>query len=318
MLKKYLQFIKENFGGFDTLGEYIEYLAKDNEYAKHVISEYTKEIDPTVKISNAVNVLDKNTQEIILKLIQDEKSDIRQDNEVSVNSYTSTIFNESNQTGGKNIFKCFLKVLSALGQKSCDVNWNLTPSDWICMYTSDLINIDQIKDVMSRYLYFDTFIKSNQSNSKMAKLYYGVTNDLKIEYGININEEKITLGSFLLTQGTYNFMMTLDLKSSSNLKKFLVNFDLSKLNILSKVKYVMKDFFPGQSESKLPPTISGDVITFAYQGLGNWDNGNLDSGEVDNIKNNLRSFLMQYKWSDRVQINVIPSDHWVFINIKIK
>jgi hypothetical protein len=80
----------------------------------------------------------------------------------------------------------------------------------------------------------------------------------------------------------------------------------------------MVNFFPGQSESKLEPTITGDIISYGFQGLGNWDNGNLDSGEVDNIKNNFRSFLMQYKWSDRVQINVIPSDHWVFINIKIK
>jgi hypothetical protein len=94
--------------------------------------------------------------------------------------------------------------------------------------------------------------------------------------------------------------------------------DLSKLSIYSKLKSVMKDYFPGQSESKLKPTINGDVISYGYEGLGNWDNGQLDSGELENIKNNFRSFLMQYKWSDKTQFNVIPSDHWVFINIKIK
>lgn len=317
MLKKYSQFL-ENYGGFDSLPEYIEFLAKDNDYARHVISEYTNDIDSDVRIANAVNVLDKHTQELILRLIQDENSKKEGGDEVSVNSYTSVVFHESAQTGGKNIFKCFLKVVSALGQKSCDINWNYTPTNWLCMFMSDTLNIEQIKDVMSRYLYFDTFIKSHESPSKMGKLFYGIKDDLNLEYGVIIDEDRITLGSFLLTQGTYNFIMTLDLKSSTNLKKFLVDLDLSKLNILSKVKSVMKDYFPGQSENKLPPTIFGDVITYAFQGLGNWDNGQVDAGELDNIKNNLRSHLIQHKWSDKIQMSVVPSDRWVTLNIKLK
>jgi hypothetical protein len=92
----------------------------------------------------------------------------------------------------------------------------------------------------------------------------------------------------------------------------------TKLNILSKVKSVMVDYFPGQSDSKSNPTINGDVISYGFQGLGNWDNGQIDMGELDNIKSNLRSFFMQHKWSDKIQFNVTPSDHWVFINVKLK
>ena len=318
MLKKYLQFIKENFGGFDTLGEYIEYLAKDNEYAKHIISEYTKEIDPTVKTSNAVNVLDKHTQELILKMIEDEKTNVKPEDEVTVNSYTSTTVYESQETGGRNIFKCFLKIISALGQRNSQINWKMTPDNFLCMFVTDQVNVEELRGIMSRYLYFDKFIKSHPTSSKFAKLYYGVKDDLYFEYGVMIDHNNFTLGSFLLTQGTYNFIMTLDLKSATNLKKYLVSLDLSKLSILSKVKSVMKDFFPGQSESKLEPTITGDIISYGFQGLGKWDNGQVDMGELDNIKNNLRSHLMQYKWSDKIQFNVIPSDHWVFLNIKIK
>ncbi len=316
MLKKYLQFIKENFGGFDTLGEYIEYLAKDNEYAQQVVSEFTQSINSDVRISSAVNTLDKSTQELILKMIQDESQGIKPDKEVSVNSYTSTTINES--VGGRNIFKCFLKIISALGQKNSEVDWKLTPDNFLGMFITNSVNSDELKSVMSRYLYFDNFMKSQSLKSNLVKLYYGIRDDLNLEYGLIINNDTFTLGSFLLTQGTYNFIMTLDLKSATNLKKYLVSLDLSKLSILSKVKSVMKDFFPGQSESKLEPTITGDIISYGFQGLGKWDNGQVDMGELDNIKNNLRSHLMQYKWSDKIQFNVIPSDHWVFLNIKIK
>lgn len=318
MLKRYTDFIKENYGGFDTLAEYIEYLSKDNEYARHIVSEFTAEIDPDVKISNAVNTLDKHTQELILKMIQDEKSNIKPEDEITVNSYTSTTVYESQETGGRNIFKCFLKIISALGQKNSQINWKMTPDNFLGMFVTDQVNVEELKGVMSRYLYFDNFIKSKSLSAKFAKLYYGIKDDLNIEYGLIIDQNNFTLGSFSLTQGTYNFIMTLDLKSATNLKKYLVSLDLSKLNIVSKVKSVMKDFFPGQSESKLEPTITGDILSYGFKGLGKWDNGQMDMGELDNIKNNLRSYLMQYKWSDKIQFNVVPSDHWVFINIKFK
>ena len=318
MLKKYIEFIYENWGGFNSLPEYIEYLSKDNEYAKQVISEFTKEVNPDVRIANAVNTLDKHTQEVILKMIVDEKSGVVPETDISVNSYTSTRVDESQQTAGKNIFKCFLKVVSALGQKNCEINWKKTPQNYLCLFITEQVDLEQVKGIMSRYLYFDNFVKSQFSESKIVKLYYGIKNDMNVEYGVIIDEKQFMLGSFLLTQGTYNFVMTLDLKSATNIKKFLVSFDLSKLNILSKVKSAMSDYFPGQSDSKIEPTISGDIISYGFQGLGKWDNGQIDSGEIENIKNNIRSFLMQHKWSDKIQFNVIPSDHWVFVNIKLK
>jgi len=37
-----------------------------------------------------------------------------------------------------------------------------------------------------------------------------------------------------------------------------------------------------------------------------------------NIKNNLRTFLSKYKWSEKVMININPDKFWIFINIKLK
>jgi len=318
MIKRYFDFINENYGGFSSLAEYIEHLAKDNEYAKSVISDFTKDINPNVRIANAINSLDNHTQELILKMIQDEQSDIKPEKEVEVTPITSTRFDESQQTGGKNIFKCFLKVISALGQKDCEIDWNYVPQNYLALFITNDVDTEQMKSIMSRYLYFDNFIKSQTEISNTSKLYFGIKNDMYLDYGVMVDGRMICLGKFLLTQGTYNFIMTLDLKSATNLKKFLVGLDLSKLSILSKVKSIMKDYFPGQSDDKISPTINGDVISYGFQGLGNWDNGQMDMGELDNIKSNLRSFFMQNKWSDKIQFNVIPSDQWVFINIKFK
>ena len=104
ILKKYLQFITESNDGFNSLAEYIEFLAKDNDYAKNVISEFTKDIDADIRIANAVNTLDQHTQELILKMIQDESSEKQFDHEIDVTSYTSLNYLESDQFGGKNIF----------------------------------------------------------------------------------------------------------------------------------------------------------------------------------------------------------------------
>ena len=80
----------------------------------------------------------------------------------------------------------------------------------------------------------------------------------------------------------------------------------------------MKDFRPGYSEKSLFPILRDRIFTFGYYGVGRWDNGVLDEGELMNIKNNLRTFLSKYKWSEKVMINVNPDRFWVYINIKLK
>ena len=80
----------------------------------------------------------------------------------------------------------------------------------------------------------------------------------------------------------------------------------------------MDKFQPGYFEQKMVPLVNDRIITFGYYGVGKWDNGQLDSGELMNVKNNLKNFLSKYKWSEKIQISVVPSKFWVYINIKIK
>ena len=74
----------------------------------------------------------------------------------------------------------------------------------------------------------------------------------------------------------------------------------------------MDKFIPGPFEKKMKPSVIDNIISFGYYNL------NVDPNQLENLKNNLRSFLMQHKWSERIQFNVNLSDHWVFVNIKLK
>jgi len=304
-----MKFISEN------LAQEIENLAKSSDYARKVVAEFISDIDSDVRIYNAVSTLSPKTQQTILRMIHDENKEAEP---VEALPITDINYNESQQIGGRNLFKCFLKIVSALGQKNCEVKWESVPDDYLVVYTTDILDWENTSDIMSRYEFFEDISQAYQSENSSCKLFWGLKNDMNVEYGILMNKKIINLGSFLLTQGTYNFLMTLDLKSAQNFKKFLVSLDLKRLNILSKIKLAMVDFFPGQTDSKLKPNISNEIITYSYQGLGKWDNGILDSGEIENIKNNFRQFISQYKWSGDIQFSITNSNNWVFINLKLK
>jgi hypothetical protein len=87
---------------------------------------------------------------------------------------------------------------------------------------------------------------------------------------------------------------------------------------MSKIKVEMDKFNPGYFEQKMVPQINDRTMTFGFYGVGKWDNGQLDSGEFENVKSNLKMFLSKYKWSEKIMISVQPSKFWVYIQIKMK
>jgi hypothetical protein len=86
MILNFNQFLNESFRGFNSISDYLANIAEDNDYARSVISDFTKDIDPSVKVSNALNTLDKSTLVTILKMIEDEHKNIQ--DPVEIVSYT--------------------------------------------------------------------------------------------------------------------------------------------------------------------------------------------------------------------------------------
>ena len=71
MIKKYLEFIKENKEDFNSLGEWVESLYSD-EYIKNIVNRFLGEITPDIKLSNDINLLDSREQADIKKQIEDK------------------------------------------------------------------------------------------------------------------------------------------------------------------------------------------------------------------------------------------------------
>ena len=313
MIKNYNKFIKESFNGFRTIGEYIESISKDNDYALNIISQYTKDIDPTVKLANAVNLLPKSTQELILKLIINEKTGKEEPKEADVIAYTSVNLNESfDHIGGKKLFQCFLKVITALGQKEISNDPNKCTEKFLFLFFTNFVNFQDVKSVMSRYQFFENKMMDIEYTSNTCNLYYGIKVDGKFEYGLKIDGEYFIFGQFPITQSVLKNILMLTSPSSKNLKKQIVSLTSNQISLLGKIKQAMNGFIIGNQADKLQPTIIDNIITFGYF------KNQVSQSDIDNVKSQLKSFLIPFKWSDQIQINVNGTDNHLFLNLRVK
>lgn len=310
MIDKYEVFIRESNGGFKTIGEYVENLSKDNDYALTIISQYSQDIDPSVRIANVINVLPKSKQKLILKLILDEKIGKEEPKEADIIAYTSVNLNES--IAGKNIFQCFLKVITALGQKEISYISEKTPKDFIFYFETQMLPVEDVKSVMGRYEFFDQKVNDIDYTFNICNLYYGIKIDGKFEYGIKTEEISILVGQFILSKSVLKYFLNLTSPSSKGLKKQIAALDLNQILLLGKVKQSMDNFSPGTFEKKMKPSIIDNVISFSYYDT------QIDLNEIENIKSNLKTFLIPFKWSEKIQVSVSVSGNYLFLNIKIK
>ena len=69
MIKKYNQFISESENK-NSLGEYIESLDQNDKYIQMIVGQMTGDINPSIRLSNAVNLLDDLTKVELLKRVE--------------------------------------------------------------------------------------------------------------------------------------------------------------------------------------------------------------------------------------------------------
>ena len=183
---------------------------------------------------------------------------------------------------------------------------------FIFYFETNLLPVEDVKSVMGRYEFFDKFINNIDYTFNNSNLYYGIKLDGKFEYGIRTEDQYIIIGQFKITNGVLKYFLNLSSPSARSLKKQISTLNLNHLFLIGKIKQEMENFVPGSFEKKMKPNVIDNVISFGYF------NQSADQNQIETIKDNLRSFLLQFKWSDRIQFNVNPSDHWVFVNIKLK
>ena len=229
--------------------------------------------------------------------------------------YTELIKENNEVIGGKNIFKSFLKCITALGLKGIKKSQKI-PDGYLLYYLTDSISIVDIKSVLSRFKSINLFIKKIDYTQNEVKLFYGIKNDLTFTYGFH--DTKVSpIGGFKLNKSSLNYIILQQSPSANAIKHDLVSLDMKKITTLSKINI---DFskFPIKYKSKYGPDIKDDIITFGYLGIGIWNNGVLDENDFIRIKNEFKNWLKLYKWSNNIVFNITYESFWVYFNLKLK
>lgn len=321
-LKKYNDFIKESVGQFDSLGDWVESLIND-EYVKNIISRFTREIDADIELSNAINVLDVRTQNDIKSQIENYlQNGIQNKNPDVITSTDTEQLMESTEAeitmAGKGIFSSFLKSLTALGQKEMESIFEKCPENFLLYYYYPDLDSQVVKSIFSRFKSLSRYVEMIDYGKNDISLYYGIKCDGQFEYGISYDDKQNPIGQFKLSSSSIKWITSLQSSSAHSLKKELVNMSMIDIVTLGKIKNDMKEFNPGYSENKLNPIVKDKIISFGYYGIGKWDNGKLDEGELMNIKNKFTTWVISKKWGSKVLVSVKPQSFWLYIHIKLK
>lgn len=321
MIKTYCDFINESKyediqSEYHSIGEYIESVSKDNEYLLKIISNYIKEFDTDIRVSNAVNLLnDFDRKQLFYRVYNYLNNGEKEKNPDIMTNVIIDDYTLESVIAGKNVFRTFLKSLTALGLKNISKSTN--PLDgFLLYYSSKSVDVSKVKMVFERFKSLSIFIEHIDYTFNEVEVYYGITTNMTFEYGI-YTDKKLVIGEFKLSKSNLNWILLSDSPSANSIKKDLISNDIRSLSLFSKIANEFKSY-PISSKSKSGPILENDVITFGFYGIGKWDNGTLDSGEFMNIKNNLKTWLMKFKWSESILVNVSADSFWVYFNIKIK
>ena len=314
MIRKYDQFIQENFSEEEhhSLGEYIEELAQDDEFIQMIVGQYTGDINPSISLSNAINVLDDMTKIELLKRVENHINGVEV-GEVSIG--TSTPVDLLEESYGKNVLTTFMKCLTALGFKDNTPESKEIPAEFLIFFKLSGVESSRIESVFKRFKSLSS-IQIDYTHPSMG-LYFGIRNTGDFEYGAYYHE-LIPIGIFKLSKSVFNSLKLSELKSATGLKKVLVNLSLNDILLMGKIKMEMDKFNPGYFNQKMVPQVNDRIMTFGYEGAGKWENGQLDVIEKNNIITSLKTFLSKYKWSEKVQVRVYPDKLWLKIDIKLK
>lgn len=283
-----------------TFGRWVEKQVEGNEYLSSIISPFITNIDPDIRLANAVDLLSEFDQKQIHLMITSEKE--KKNENVS----------DAN-LGGKNIFKSFLKAAHSLGIGELDKK---TSADHIIYYESNSVNDDLLLQSFTRFRSLQILYKKTIENQE-CRLFFGVDLSLNFTYGVYTVSGKVILGSFKFNKSSFDWIKSLGLSIISKFKMDIIELNWEDFSLLVKIAKFMQNY-PLGDKSKFNLVWSNYILTFSYYGVSKWDNGVLDSGEYENIKTNLKTRLSSESWSKRILVNVNADDFYIRINFKLK
>lgn len=325
MIKRYFEFIKESISDIKkqhhSLGEWVEDLCENKEILE-LIKPYIDNTNPTVRISNTINVLDEDKQQSIYKIITDYINGTGKETDVrTFVDYTKESL-EQDVEAGQNVFKTFLKVITSLGLKDAKPSWANLPDDYLLFfeYKSEYSSIiEKLERFSSLSMFKDKLPKQN------CFMYYGIKiikdgrkTELNFNFGFKEDAKIIKIGSFKVNKGTFNKLSNLESPSSAHLRKELAHLTYENLKLLGEVANHMKSYNPGDTEDK-SFKIEDGVLEFGYKGLGKWFDGKMDNEERDRLRKSFTEHLLKFVNKHRIEASVRPDEKsWIRLNVRIK
>jgi hypothetical protein len=317
MLKTYLQFIKESISDIETqhhsLGEWIEELCLQNKEILELLRPYLDNSSPSVRIANTINVLDDYGKKSVYKIVSDYLNETSREGDVrTFVDYTNESI--SDLKAGKNVFITFLRLITALGHKDTKPTWDSIPDNFL-LYFEFKTDYQSAYDKISRFPSLSMFMHSLPENEPL--LYFGIKNDLFFEFGFREKDnETISIGSFKLNNASFKFLQTVNSASAVHLKRELAYLDPSNLPFIVKIVKHIKDYHPGNTQ-KRTFKIDDNMLWFGYQGLGNWNNNQLEN--IDELKKGFQQHLQTLKGHDRLLMAIKTDDNFMtYLVLKIK
>lgn len=307
MIKKYPEFKK--LREYPNLGNWVESLCQNDEFIRSIVGEITRDVDPKVGVSNAVEVLDNSKKLELVNRIQSylDRVDSTPDITTSVD-----VYEKIEESYGKGIFTTFLKCLTALGLK--DNSPSDSPSnDWIVYFEFKNLDPFKVNSVFSR---FKSLGQIDLNFTYDVSLYFGIKNNLILEYGW-FDKTHNQIGSFPISKSVVNWIKTSNMKSLSGIRKFLLNISKEDIQTFSKLKSHIQSLELGGSKIMIPK-INDRVITFGWYGVGKWEDSKMSSENLEVIKDKIRNHILKLKFNEKLLISVTADNFWIYLKIKLK
>jgi len=314
ILRKFSLF-KEN-QKYNSIGEYIEELVGDDEYLLMLVSNYLDNKDTDIRLANAINTLDHFEANQLLDRILKVKSkgEDEKDAEVAGLVEISEKINSEVVVGGKNIFKSFLKLITSLGLKEIEVDWNKCPKNYLFYIHYENVDSIILKSVInSRFKSLEHISDKLDYTKNECHLYYGLNTDMNFEYGI-ISETNKNLGVFKVNKSNFDWLLTVDSLSFLNFKKHLVHFTYDHILLFAKLKKDIEKFLGKDPEIKF----DNNHFVAKYKSHGKWSDGVVDSDYLLKFKEDFKNWFKHYKWSTSFLYRVEAINNEITIYLKIK
>lgn len=308
MIKKYSEF--QDFKKFPTLGEWVESLCKDDDLIRSIVGDITRDVNPSIRVSNAVNVLDDYEKIQLVKRIESHLSGKEGELKVTTSMNVDEVIDESY---GKGIFSTFLKCLTSLGGKDIKPVEN-TPPNFLVYFTLEGADYLTIESVFKRFKSMEIL---DIVYGPGLSIYYGININGNLEYG-TFKDGLNKIGEFKLNRSNLNWIKISELKSISRLKSILNDLNSEDIRLLTRIKSEVNNFSPGHFDENLGPNLSGRVLTFGWCGWGRWNNGKLEDEDIEKFKSMFREKISKYNWSNKILISVTAHKFWVYLKIKLK